>query len=152
VASSSCYELLVQLWLCVSLYSQSQTAASVNSWLLLLTSREGSMNAHSLHVHDTEVTVSCPSVNTNTINLLRNNHDHVDPVRQFTHKQNPVHISSDIQYFHCNEKMHCHSIKTPQFLITFCMKRSLGEMYIGHGHLCVCLSLATFLHYWTAHM
>ena len=62
------------------------------------------MNAHSLHVHDTEVTVSCPSVNTTTINLLWNNHNHGDPVGQFIHKQNPAHISNDIQYFHCTEK------------------------------------------------
>jgi len=37
--------------------------------------------------------------------------------------------------------------------ITFCVRRSRGEMYSGHGRvcvyvcLCVCLSLATFPHY-----
>jgi len=30
--------------------------------------------------------------------------------------------------------------------ITFCARRSQGEMYIGHGRLCVCLSLAAFQH------
>jgi len=28
-----------------------------------------------------------------------------------------------------------------QFLVTFRVRRSRGEMYIGHGHLCVCLSV-----------
>jgi len=31
-------------------------------------------------------------------------------------------------------------------IITFCASRSQGEMYIGHGRLCVCLSLAAFPH------
>jgi len=31
-------------------------------------------------------------------------------------------------------------------LITFLVTRSPGEMYIGHGGLCVCLSLAAFPH------
>jgi len=38
-------------------------------------------------------------------------------------------------------------------LITFCVSRSRGKMYIGHGRLCVslsvCLSLAVFPHYCT---
>jgi len=32
-------------------------------------------------------------------------------------------------------------------LITFSMRHSRGEMYIGHGRLCVCLSLAALPHY-----
>ena len=31
--------------------------------------------------------------------------------------------------------------------VTFRVKRSRGEMYIGHGRLCVCLSVAAFPHY-----
>jgi len=34
-------------------------------------------------------------------------------------------------------------------IITFRVRRSRGEMYIGHGRLCVCLSLAAFPHYCT---
>jgi len=34
-------------------------------------------------------------------------------------------------------------------VITFHMRHSQGEMYSGHGHLCVCLSLAAFPHYCT---
>jgi len=33
--------------------------------------------------------------------------------------------------------------------VTFRVRRSRGEMYIGHGRLCVCLSLAAFPHYYT---
>jgi len=33
-------------------------------------------------------------------------------------------------------------------MITFRVSRSRGEMYIGHGRLCVCLSLAAFPHYY----
>jgi len=32
-------------------------------------------------------------------------------------------------------------------VVTFHERRSRGEMYIGHGRLCVCLSLAAFQHY-----
>ena len=32
---------------------------------------------------------------------------------------------------------------------TFRVRRSRGEMYIGYGHLCVCLSLAAWPHYCT---
>ena len=32
-------------------------------------------------------------------------------------------------------------------LFTFRVRHSRGEMYIGHGRVCVCLSLATFPHY-----
>jgi len=32
-------------------------------------------------------------------------------------------------------------------LVTFGVRHSRGEMYIGHGRLCVCLSLAAFSHY-----
>jgi len=31
--------------------------------------------------------------------------------------------------------------------VTFCVTHSRGEMYSGHGCLCVCLSFATFPHY-----
>jgi len=31
----------------------------------------------------------------------------------------------------------------------FRVRRSRGEMYIGHGRICVCLSLAAFPHYCT---
>jgi len=35
-----------------------------------------------------------------------------------------------------------------QFLfVTFHVRRSRGEMYIGQGRLCACLSLAAFPHY-----
>ena len=34
-------------------------------------------------------------------------------------------------------------------VITFSVRRSRGEMCIGHGCLCVCLSLAAFPHYCT---
>jgi len=34
-------------------------------------------------------------------------------------------------------------------LVTFRVRRSRGEMYIRHGRLCVCLSLAAFPHYCT---
>jgi len=34
-------------------------------------------------------------------------------------------------------------------IITFRVRSSRGEMYIGHGRLCVCLSLAAFPHYCT---
>jgi len=34
-------------------------------------------------------------------------------------------------------------------LITFHVRHSQGKVYIGHGHLCVCLSLAAFPHYCT---
>ena len=39
-------------------------------------------------------------------------------------------------------------------VITFRVRRSRGEMYIGYGRLCVCVSvsvphLAAFPHYWT---
>jgi len=34
-------------------------------------------------------------------------------------------------------------------VITFRVRRSRGEIYIGHGRLCVCLSLAAFPHYCT---
>jgi len=34
-------------------------------------------------------------------------------------------------------------------VVTFCMRRSLDEIYIGHTHLSVCLSLAAFPHYCT---
>ena len=34
-------------------------------------------------------------------------------------------------------------------VVTFRMRRSRDEMYIGHGHLCVCVSLAAFPHYCT---
>ena len=34
-------------------------------------------------------------------------------------------------------------------LVTFRVKRSRGKMYIGHGRLYVCLSLAAFSHYCT---
>jgi len=34
-------------------------------------------------------------------------------------------------------------------VITFRMRNSRGKMYIGHGCLCVCLSLAAFSHYCT---
>ena len=33
--------------------------------------------------------------------------------------------------------------------LTFRVRHSRGEMYIGHGRLCVCLSLAAFPHYCT---
>ena len=35
------------------------------------------------------------------------------------------------------------------FLVTFCVRHSQGEMYIGHSRLCVCLSPTTFPHYCT---
>ena len=35
-------------------------------------------------------------------------------------------------------------IRDPLKLLIFRVRRSRGEMYIGHGHLCVCLSLAAF--------
>jgi len=34
-------------------------------------------------------------------------------------------------------------------MITVGVRRSRGEMYSGHGRLCVCLSLAVFPHYCT---
>jgi len=36
---------------------------------------------------------------------------------------------------------------TYTLFITFRMRHSQGEMYTGHSHLCVCLSLAAFPHY-----
>ena len=35
------------------------------------------------------------------------------------------------------------------YIITFRVRRSRGEIYIAHGRLCVCLSLAAFPHYCT---
>jgi len=43
-------------------------------------------------------------------------------------------------------KFEFHEHNKSQF-ITFHAKRSQGEMYIGHGRLCVCLSLTAFPHY-----
>ena len=34
-------------------------------------------------------------------------------------------------------------------IVTFCVRCSRAEMYIGHGRLCVCLSLDAFPHYCT---
>jgi len=34
-------------------------------------------------------------------------------------------------------------------VVTFRVRRSRGEMYIGHHRLCVCVSIAAFLHYCT---
>jgi len=38
---------------------------------------------------------------------------------------------------------------TANILVTFRVRHSRGEMYIGYGRLCVCLSRAAFPHYCT---
>jgi len=42
-----------------------------------------------------------------------------------------------------------HDDSTINIVITFRMRHSRGEMYSGHGRLCVCLFLAAFPHYST---
>jgi len=48
--------------------------------------------------------------------------------------------------FDCKKTIYLKIWTSPPQLITFHMRHSQSEMYIGHGRLCECLSLAAFAH------
>jgi len=67
------------------------------------------------------------------------------------HSNSTMQLSTDsgtLSTSHSQHTLHIHLFIIIT-IITFHVKCSQGEMYIGQGRLCVCLSLATFPHYCT---